>query len=345
MKKIRFITAGLFLLLTAATAMADVTLETVIKSGGFQGLGAHEGVVVSKIQGLKMAETNSTKFTGAILSRLAGGGEKTTISRVDKGVIWELDAKNKSYTEMTITPLKPPEADPHPSESDKSDISDKKDDEKPRMRMTKSEFTVKKTGASETINGFDCEEYLLNWLIELEDTETKKKMKNSMATNLWTTPETAAMRKLREEQNIFWTAYMKKIGLNISPGEMKQLGMEALAASGASQQEINKEFAKLKKEMAKIKGYPVRTVVSWQASGGGGQKSAKNDSAEKESPAIALGKLFGGLKGAIDKKMGKEESKPDSEGPLFSSTTEVKSIQIDSIPASAFEIPQGYVRK
>jgi hypothetical protein len=333
MKKAVFIAIELFLCLTASTAMADVTLETVIKSDGLKGLGAHEGITVSRIQGLKMAESNSTKFTGAILSRLSGGTDKTTITRVDKGVIWELDARAKSYTELVITPFQMPE-------------SGKKGEEKPRMRVTKSEFTVEKTGASETINGFPCEEYILHWLVEMEDLETKTTMKNSMESRLWTTPETAAIRKMNEEQNAFGSAYMKKVGINMSSGEMKQLGMEALAAGGASQKEINKEFARLKKEMAKLKGYPIRTVVAWQTKGESAPQAAKRDSPEGDNPAMALGKLFGGLKGTLGRKMGGGESKPPaSEGPLFSSTAEVRSIQIDSIPASVFELPPGYVRQ
>jgi hypothetical protein len=332
MKKIAFIAAGLFLLLGVSTAGADATLEMVVKSGGIKGIGAHEGTTVTRIQGLKMAESSSTKFTGAILSLLPGGGEKTSIQRVDKGVIWELDAKEKSYTETAIAPFQAVE-------------SGVREGEKPRVRVTKSEFKVKKTGASEAIHGFPCEEYLISWLVEMEDLETKTKMENSMETRLWTTPETAAIRKLQAEQDAFWKAYMKKVGLNLPPGEMKQFGMEALAASGASQKEMDREFARFRSEMSKIKGFPIRTVVGWKTSGGGAPKAEKPESPEGQGPAAALGDLFGGLKGVISKKMGGGESKPAAEGPLFSSTTEVKAIHADSIPTSVFEIPSGYVRR
>jgi hypothetical protein len=332
MKKIAFIAAGLFLcVLGVSTAGADTTWETVVKSGGFKGMGAHEGTTVTRIQGLKMAESTSTKFTGAILSLLPGGGEKTTIQRVDKGVVWELDTKEKSYTETAIVPFQTAE-------------SGVREGEKPRMRVTKSEFKVKKTGAAETIHGFPCEEYLVSWLVEMEDLETKSKMENNMATRLWTTPETAAIRKLQAEQDAFWKAYMKKVGLNFSPGEMKLFGMEALSASGASQKEMEREFAKFRSEMAKIKGYPIRTIVDWKTSGEASPQAEK-PAAEGQGPAAALGSLFGGLKGAISQKMGGGESKPAAEGTLFSTTTEVKAIHADSISPTVFEIPSGYVRR
>lgn len=328
-----WIAAGLFLcLLGVSTAGADATMETVVKSGGFKGMGAHEGTTVTRIQGLKMAETTSTKFTGAILSLLPGGGEKTTIQRVDKGVIWELDAKEKSYTETAIESFRPVE-------------SAAPGGEKHRVRVTKSEFSVKKTGAADTIHGFPCEEYLVHWLLELEDLETKAKTENRMETRLWTTPETVAIRKLQAEQDAFSKAFMNRVGLNLSPAEMKQFGAEVLAAGGASQKELGREFARFKSETAKIKGYPIRTVVDWKTSGEGGAQTEKPQPAEGQGTAAALGNLFGGLKGAITQRMGGEEPKPAAEGSVFSTTTEVKAINADTIPASVFEIPSGYVRR
>jgi hypothetical protein len=333
MKRIRFIVAGLLLFLTGSVALADVTLETVTKSGGFKGIGAHDGITIARIQGLKMAESNTTKFTGAILSRLAGGDEKVTITRVDKGVIWEINAKDKSYTETAIEPFQPP-------------ASENQKEGKPRTRVTKSEVTVKKTGASETINGFPCEEYLVNWLMDIEDMETKRTMKNNMTMRLWTTPETAAIRKLQKEQESFSAAFMKKMGMKMSPAEMKKFGMDALAASGASQKEMNYEAGRLKNNMAKVKGFPIRTVVEWKTAGDDAPQAAAQDSADAGQATASIGKLFGGLKGAIGRTIGTEESqKPQAEGSALSSTTEVKSIQVDSIPSSSFEIPEGYVRK
>lgn len=91
MKKGAFAAAGLFLFLGISSAWADATVETVSKFGGFKGVGAFEGTAVSRIQGLKMAESTASRFTGAILSLLPGGGEKITIHRIDKGVVWDLD--------------------------------------------------------------------------------------------------------------------------------------------------------------------------------------------------------------------------------------------------------------
>ena len=249
-----------------ASAWADATIEPFIKSSGFKGMGAFEGAATKRYQGEKMWDSTSTKFTGAIMSRIAGGSESATITRVDKGVYWTLDPKNKTYVERPIEAIKRGEPG-----------KEKPEQEKSKVRVTKSEFSVKKTGASETINGFPCEEYLITWLLEMEDLETKAKSRSTMTNNLWTTPETATIRKAQAEEKAFHKAYAQKLGLQISPEEGKQMGMEIFAAmSGASKQEIEKGFARVKEEMAKVKGYPIRSVVNWSMEGD------KPPAAEKE---------------------------------------------------------------
>lgn len=305
-------------------------------------MGAYEGTSVTRLQGIKESQSLTTKFTGAILSRVAGGGEQVTITRIDKGVVWNLDPKKKVYTESPIEPVKL-------GGKGEGQGAEK---EKPTVRITKTEFKVKKTGASETINGFACEEYLVTWLMEMEDLETKEKTQTLMTTNLWTTPETAAIKKLQAEQAAFSNAYLKKIGMNVSGAEMKQLGMEALMSmSKASQKDIEKEFARFKTEMAKIKGYSIRTVVSWKVEGQGGNAPKAETAAPAEDEGITggitggIGGVFGGLKGAVTKKLIGEPKPPAGDAPFFSSMTEIKSINTDAIAGDAFDIPAGYTKK
>ena len=340
MRRITIIVLGFTLLLANGLAWGDATIESTVKTGGIKGMGASEGTLIKRYQRDKKWESVSTKFTGAILSRVAGGSESTNITRVDKGVYWNLDPKNRTYVERPIEPFK------------KEDLSKERGEkEKPKARVTKSEFTVKKTGASETINGFPCEEYLITWLLEMEELETKAKSRNTMTTNLWTTPETATIRKAQAEEQEFQKAYAQKIGLSISPDEAKQLGMEALGGmSGAPPEEIQKGMMRVKEEMAKIKGYPIRSVVGWTLEGEKGTAASKAEGTSSETASESpkgIGGLLGGLTGKITQKMAGE--KPSStggkEGPFFSSITEVKTISVDSISGEVFEVPAGYVKK
>jgi hypothetical protein len=340
MKIMGILILAVFVFLGNCPVWADATVESSIKSSGFKGMGAFEGTASRKYQGEKMWDSTSSKFTGAILSRVAGGSESATITRVDKGVYWNLDPKNKTYVERPIEAIKMGEPG-----------KEKPEQEKSKMRVTKSEFSVKKTGASETINGFPCEEYLVTWLLEMEDMETKAKSRSTMTNNLWTTPETATIRKVQAEERAFHKAYAQKLGLQISPEEAKQMGIETFATmSGASKQEIEKGFAKVREEMAKIKGYPIRTVVNWSVEGDKAEGAEKEEKASSETSSqtpTSVGGFLSGLSKGITQKVIKDKSSTSGqkEGASFTSTHEVKAIHADSVPAEVFEVPQGYSKK
>jgi hypothetical protein len=339
MKKITSLLSGLILVLSVGSAWADVAVERYIKSGGIGGLGAFEGTTQERLQGLKKSEETATKFTGSIMSKLASGSQQVAITRIDKGVVWSLDPKKQTYTETPIETFKP--ASPAGKEQSATQ-------EKPKVRVTKTEFSVKKTGAKETINGFACEEYLMTWVIEMEDLETKAKMKNTMLTNLWTTPETAAIKKLQADEAAFTKAYLKKIGMPVMQSEMKQFGVEALIAThGASAKDMEKAFGRVKSEMAKVKGYPIRTVITWEAQEQGSEAAAAAQESEPmETPDLSggVGGLIGGIMGSVAKKV-IGGSKPAGDGPFFSSTTEIKGISTEPIAGTIFDIPAGYTKQ
>ncbi len=349
MKKMVFPAAMLGVLLGFSCAWADATVESFIRFGGFGGNGAYEGTTVTRIQGDKQVETSSIKFTGAVLSWAAGKSETTTITRIDKGVVWTLDTKKKTYVESPLAGFDPDELE---GGQDMSTGEELDDGEQPRVKMTRSEFQVQKTGAKQNINGFACEEYLMTWLVELQDLDTKEKTTNTMKTSLWTTPETSVIKKLQADQKAFSKAYMKKLGIDISPDEMQRFGMGAFAmASGASDEELAKGFEKFKKEMTKVKGYPIRTMVDWSTEGGGPAAPEAGEKPEDSggfSIPTSKDDLLGGLGSMVSKAVSKKvtnSTKPDADEPFFSSTTEVKAISTDTVSAGVFDIPSGYKRQ
>src|SRR5574340_302236 len=102
MERFSIFILGFFLLVLAGSAWADGTVESTLKTGGIMGLGASEVTTVHRYKGDKMWASTATKFTGAILSRIVGGSEDVTVTRVDKGVYCNIDSKNRSYTETPI---------------------------------------------------------------------------------------------------------------------------------------------------------------------------------------------------------------------------------------------------
>ena len=324
--------ALLVTLMSFSLAWSDTTIETTHKTSGFRGIAASKGTSIQRYQAYKLWESTTTGFAGAILSKITGKQETITITRVDKGVYWTLDSEEMTYEEAPIVPLK---------DMTGKKPSDKKAEGKKKVKVRKSQFTVKKTGASETINGFPCEEYLITWLLELEDVETKQRSLSTMTTNLWSTPETAAVRSAQADVMKFQRAFARKLGVDVTPDEARLMGMEVFTVmSGMSEAELSKGLSRVQREMSKIKGYPIRTEVIWNLEPAG-DASIKEDSGASTSTQDTAGRscLFGGLAN-FSGQQGRSGG-----APLFSSEFEVKSIEVKPVPAKTFEIPTGYTKK
>jgi len=332
MKRCIISIALLTMLLSFSFAWSDTIIEMTHKTSGFRGIAASKGTTIQRYQAYKLWESTTTGFAGAILSKITGKEETITITRVDKGVYWTLDPEEMTYRAAPIVPLKDMTA---------KKPSDKKAEGKSKVQVRKSQFTVKELGASETINGFPCKEYLITWLLEMEDIETKQRSLSTMTTNLWTTPETATVRNAQADVVKFQRAFSRRLGVDVTPDESRLMGMEVFAAmSGMSEAELSKGLSRVKKEMSKIKGYPIRTEVTWNLEPAG-DASVKEGSNTPTSTQETAGRscLFGGLAGLT----GQQE--PGGGAPLFSSEFEVKSIEVKPVPAKTFEIPAGYIQK
>ncbi|UCH81061.1 MAG: hypothetical protein JSW20_00220 [Nitrospiraceae bacterium] len=161
-----------------------------------------------------------------------------------------------------------------------------------------------------------------------------------MTTELWNTPEDEKIMKLKKEEEEFNRAYLKKLGLNMSPEEMKIFGLSILGgmadASGID----------LKKEFSKIKGYPIVTSVKWQSQKDGKEQTNEQEEVE-EDDGIDLSKGLGGAFGGFMKKKMAKRDNEKAEGKedmkvIFESYSEIKSIKTSAIPTDLFEVPKGY---
>ena len=330
-------------------ALGDVTVERFIKSGGIKGIGASESTVVEKLSGLKKHDASSMKMTGAVggfLGKIAGDMGTDVITNIEKDVVWTIDHKKKAYTESSITlPKEKEKEEPAPR-------SQKDKEEKPKVRVIRSEISVKETGEKKTVNGFECSRYIVTWLVETENIETKERSKTTMTNDLWNTPETKEIRTLQKEEMEYSKAYMKKLGLEMSPEDARKLGMTAVAGLfGEDEQAMRKRVKELQEKMSKIKGYPIITTVKWEMEASGTSRPARDESAGKESEDVDVSGGIGGLLGSLAKRSAKKKAAESAKesgkdgNVLFEFSSEIKRIEVSSIPSSDFEVPPGYKLK
>jgi hypothetical protein len=329
------------------TALGDVTVERFNKSGGIQGIGASESAVVEKLSGSKKHETSTMKMTGAVggfLGGFAGDMGADVITNIEKDVVWTIDHKNKAYSESRITLPKEKDEPAKPAGRSKKDK-----EEKPKVRVIRSEVSVKDTGEKKTINGFACSRYVVTWLIETENIETGERSKTTMTNDLWNTPETKEIRTLQKEEMEFSKAYMRKLGLDMSPEDARKFGMTAVTSLfGGDEQSMRNGLKELQEKMSKIKGFPIVTVLKWEMETPGASRPASGEKAEKESEDVDVSGGIGGLLGSLAKRSvkkktaeGAKEGEKDGKV-LFEFSSEINRIDVSSIPSSDFEVPGGY---
>jgi hypothetical protein len=323
----------LLVLATAAAglAIADLKTETLTRASLLTGIGTTEIQSTTEYQGYKRATNQTSKMVGGVGGMFTGKPQTSVeITRLDKNLVWNLNPPKKTYTEHPI-------ALPAGTEVKGERRQSGPDQGKP-YKIVKSELKVNKTGAAKEINGFPCVEYLVTWELVLEDTASKGTVTQLMTTDLWNTPLTDRLKQARKTEDAFSRDYAEKLGLGIPPQEVDRLGAGMLTSMyGLDPKETAGKLEQVGKELAKVEGYSIVTEVKWQVK----DDSAAAKKAEPEpEPEPAPRSLHGLIGKEIAKSM--TSDKPKDEGVIFSSYQEIKSVSLDAVPETEFEIPDGY---
>ena len=332
-----------------AAARADVLIKQTSTMKGLAGILDAEIKSENCIQGDKSCNDAETRFTNKVMKFATGGKatKTTSIARLDKDLMWQVNHKDKSYTEMTFAQMRAmmdslktmmaggPGGEPAKTEIDTSEVS-----------YAPPQFDVKKTGVKETIAGYPCEQSILTMTVEGTNKKTGEKFTMVTTMDMMLAQDVPG----REEYEQFGRKMAEKMGFNMDAAAAQSM-MSALGAYGI-------DAKRLAEESAKMKGFPIRQIVRFEGQGrqfasreaaandeGGEQEAATEEKSEdKDLASKALGGLFGKKKG--DKKKadeGKSAEKPDNA--IFKMTTEVTQISTSAVEATRFEIPSGYKLK
>ena len=313
--------------LTVGLAVADLKTETFTRASMLTGMGSTEISAVTQYQGDKRADDNTTKMVGGVMGALAGKPQSSVeITRLDKDVVWDLNPPKKTYTERPI-------AMPAGTEA-KGGRKESGPEQKP-YKIVKSDVKVNKTGATKTINGFACSEYLITWVLVLEDTASKGQTTEVMTTDLWNTPLTDQLKKAQAIETEFSKKLAEKLSVELSPEESDRLGAGMLTSMyGLDPKETAGKLEDVGKEMAKVEGYPIVTEVKWQVKSDSSAQKPEAKEQPQEPPT--------GLSSLIANKLAPKPSSSQDQGVIFSSYHEVKSVTLDAVPEATFEVPTDY---
>jgi hypothetical protein len=330
---------------------ADTTVEQKVTADGFgpMKIGAMQGKNVTSIAGDRARIAGDLKFNSKFLRILThnAGADNIQIIRLDKELEYQIDPAKKQYSETTFAQMR--EAMQKASQQVQSKTTSESREAPSGAPVNESQCqwsapkSEVKQGTDHTvIAGAETKHITVTVTTTCLDKTSDTSCDFLNLIDEWVAPEMPGAAESHE----FWRTYATKLNLK----DTLSVAMRANAQQvfeqykGAWGEAMNKAGA--------IKGYPMKTVFSMQF---GGPQCVKQDGS-KDKPAAdstptSPGDVVGGLAVGLFRKLHKKpddtssvDSSPVAPGmvQMFRMSTEIVSINSDSIPASQFEVPAGY---
>jgi hypothetical protein len=352
-------------MLGSLPARADLKYEetTKITGGMMQSMSKVMGIFgmkgmnnMSTAQYLKGDCMRTDHFTGNELTT-------TEIVCIDKDQIISIDHKKKTYSVMTFEQMREQmEKVMQEAMKKRSEMKEAPTQPPPSDVKVEPKMTVKDTGETKVINGYNARRYLMSFELETQDQKTKDQGSMGMDSDVWMSKDVGSL----DERTAFYAKYAQKMALPEMAQRMKDLSL------GLQDPRMGQGLAAMKQHVDKMEGVAVLTIASFNIKGTSSQPnqqgesrqaqqqqrpSSSEESSDSQSITGNLGKVFGGLGGFGRKKKKADESQPaetSRSGPasgssgapasmdLMQITTELKSVSRAGLDSSLFELPKGY---
>jgi hypothetical protein len=318
-------------------------IERHVVNNGIKGFFPYESTDRNFVRANMRRDESTLKGTGTFSGYLVGTHSGTRISRIDRNLLWLLNTEKEEYTEC---PLKGciDSSKRSAKQNGAGQPPQAKHESGCTMSIASTRFTVKSTGQKKTINGFDTDEYQAAWIVNLRD-KAARTTTSTLNLDVWTTPETKAMREALGMEEKYARAYAGTDAgrQQIVPADAAKL-ITAYLASSMKQGDV-KAFLEAGRQLEKIKGYPISIHLDWNMGGDACAPKETKQTEEKSSDMsmpTSAGGLVSGLAGMFVEKKTKEAMKEAEGEPILSFTLEVRSLQMEQLHDSVFKVPKNY---
>jgi hypothetical protein len=331
----------------ATPTNATAVMETHLVSDGLKGFFPFEGTTKTYTRTELHRGDSSIKGTGTVTRFLIGANANSRIERLDKKLVYTLDAKQKTYTECPLKGCGSGVADKPAKQQAEEKNPDKPREADCKVKIASATFTVKQTGQKKSINSFETEQYQAVWIVTMQDPAARKTV-STLNVDLWTTPATPQLKEaLALEQ-----AYAKNLANNLvtiaTGGQKTQVVPEEAATvintyiSQLLTPADRAAFLKAGKELEKIKGYPILTQLAWNLKGDACAAAETDSGSDKSSTPKGKGDLLSSVTDLFAQKKTDETMKDIADKPIFSFTSEVRSHKVELVHDSVFSPPKNY---
>jgi len=320
------------------TQMTGGSLYNMLRSVPFVGRRVREPIVSTHIvKGNRMATVSK---------------DSVSVIDLDKESITTIDIPKKTYSVMTFAQMKQAMDDAVKRMQNRS----KEEKTDPNVQAN-FKVSAKATGQTKTVQGLSANEMLINMALEGTNTKTGESGEMNITADTWYAPVPGY-----DEVKEFQKRMAVKLGYVFGSGMQQIMQMSATQGGQAN---MNQGFEEVAKELSKIDGVPVESLVKMggSATPAAGDTSAAQPQAQPEQQekqtstgsaiaGAALGRLggFGGFgrKKKEEPPQAKEQPSAQAQsgssgtGTLMEMTTTLTSFSSGAADASKFEIPAGY---
>jgi carbon monoxide dehydrogenase subunit G len=302
----------------AGSMLADFSYQqtTQVTGGAMQGMMRMAGAF-SKQAREPMVATIIVKGHRMVHST----ARSAQIIDVDKETITDINFDRKTYSVMTFAQMKQ-------MMEDMMNRMQQRTKDNPNNLQFKA--SVKDTGQTKTIDGMPAKERIVTLTVAGAD-ETGSSGSMDMTSDTWIAPVAGY-----EEVRAFYKLYAAKMG--IMPGQNMGMFM--------GRPEMAKGMSEMVKEMAKIDGVPVETVMKMGGSGTPSNAPANQDQAASQSSSDSgsgLGRLAGlGGFGRRKKSTDDQASGDSSSNSMMEMTTKASGFSTAAVDGSKFDVPEGF---
>lgn len=315
-------------------------IERQVTNNGIKGFFPFESTERNYVRANMRRDESTFKGTGTFSGFLVGTHSGTKITRIDRKLQWALNTEKEEYTECPLKGCAEPSKRPPPKESEAAKQPEAQHESGCTMHIAHTSFTVTPTGKKKTINGFDTDEYQVAWVVTLRD-KAKRATTSTLSLDVWTSPETSAMRDALNMEAAYARAYAGSVADTGRPQVLPSDAAKLISGYLANSLTVHDRNAFLNagRQMEKIRGYPISTQLTWNMAG---NACAPREKENKASSSKSAPTSISGLAGMFAEKKTDDAMKESEGEPILSFTVEVKSLKVEPVHDSVFSVPNGY---
>ncbi len=270
MRKIGLVLLALFL---PCLAVADVTVTMKVKRSGMMGMVDSDLNEKVYFKGARIRTESLGKTMG--MGGMAHQFEQVEITRLDKGVVWLIDEKDSTYSEIKI---------------------DEPSDDSTEVEFAIKDLKVTKTDNKRSIAGYECKEVKVEFTVVV--TQEESSLEQKVRGSLWVAKEDEKLKELNEFWEKGFIATGKRMGGKMDAmykqfePVLKDVGGVALASEiliemAMADRESESEYKEAMEMMKKF--------IGEGKAGGKTEEPARGMKVTTEVTSISTGKLSDNL--------------------------------------------------